>query len=257
MTNKNLKILLLLSLCVLVVGSICTIAYVSDWKDDYESTILQITNELTTSQAELKDSNILVDTLTKEKEELLNKLEYQEKNTKKNELSLSNRISELELQLSEKTRFAQYTRNDVTTPSFVTVSELEAVFPETLKPFAQYFVEAEYEYGINAIFLSAIAAHESGWGTSSLAVNKNNLFGVKGGSSSYQSYESKRDSIFYTAKLLRDNYLIKKDGRFYGVSVDTINYRYCPNDGGYWSNAVDSIAWSLMSSINEKEEANG
>lgn len=250
MSNRTLKILLMISVCILVIGSVCTITYVSDWKDDYESTILQITNELTTSQAELKDSNLSVTTLTKEKEELLNKLEYQETQSKENELSLTNKISELEAQLSEKTRFARYTRSDVTTPSFITVTELEAAFPESLKPFAQHFVEAEYEYGINAIFLSAIAAHESGWATSGLAVYNNNLFGVKGGSG-YQSYDSKRDSIFYTAELLRDHYIP------YGVSVDTINRKYCPGDGGAWSDAVDSIAWSLMSSINKKEKTNG
>lgn len=46
-----------------------------------------------------------------------------------------------------------------------------------------YFYYAEQEYGINGVFLASLAIHESGWGTSSIALNKNNLFG-------YQAYDA-------------------------------------------------------------------
>ena len=41
-----------------------------------------------------------------------------------------------------------------------------------------YFYYAEEEYGLNGIFLASVAIHESGWGTSSIALNKNNLFRI-------------------------------------------------------------------------------
>lgn len=53
-----------------------------------------------------------------------------------------------------------------------------------------YFYYAEQEYGINGIFLAAIAIHESGWGTSKIAQEKNNLFG-------YRAYD---DSAYSSAK---------------------------------------------------------
>lgn len=53
-----------------------------------------------------------------------------------------------------------------------------------------YFYYAEQEYGINGVFLASLAIHESGWGTSSIALNKNNLFG-------YQAYDG---SAYASAK---------------------------------------------------------
>ena len=47
---------------------------------------------------------------------------------------------------------------------------------------ADYFYYAEKQYNINGVFLAAIAIHESGWGTSSISLNKKNLFG-------YQAYD--------------------------------------------------------------------
>lgn len=55
---------------------------------------------------------------------------------------------------------------------------------------SDYFYYAEQEYGINGVFLASLAIHESGWGTSSIALNKNNLFG-------YQAYDG---SAYYSAK---------------------------------------------------------
>ncbi len=44
------------------------------------------------------------------------------------------------------------------------------------------------KYNINGIFLASIAIHESGWGTSQIANDKNNLFGY--GSYDATPYES-------------------------------------------------------------------
>ena len=47
----------------------------------------------------------------------------------------------------------------------------------------QYFIQYQNEFGANALLMYATAANESGWGTSSFAINRNNLFG-------HQAYDS-------------------------------------------------------------------
>lgn len=67
------------------------------------------------------------------------------------------------------------------------------------------FYNAEQKYGINGMFLLSLAAHESGWGTSKLAINKRNLFGLIG--MKFDSYES---CIDYAAQRLVRSYLNPK-----------------------------------------------
>ena len=55
-----------------------------------------------------------------------------------------------------------------------------------------------------------------------------------------------------TAKLICQQYL-KPTGAYYnGVSIYDVNTRYCPNDGGAWSSNISSIAYSLVSKINNR-----
>ncbi len=42
----------------------------------------------------------------------------------------------------------------------------------------QYFYAVQDKYGINGVLQYAMGIHESGWGKSSLSINKNNLFGM-------------------------------------------------------------------------------
>ena len=48
---------------------------------------------------------------------------------------------------------------------------------------AEYFYYIEKQYNINGVFVAAVGIHESAWGTSKLAIQKNNLFG-------YGAYDS-------------------------------------------------------------------
>ena len=48
---------------------------------------------------------------------------------------------------------------------------------------AEYFYYIEKQYNINGIFVAAVGIHESAWGTSKIALQKNNLFG-------YGAYDS-------------------------------------------------------------------
>lgn len=97
----------------------------------------------------------------------------------------------------------------LTTPSGFTVERLDRVLAETgLAGLGQAFYGAEKDTGINGLILAAICAHESGWGTSRLARDKNNLAGL--GAYDGREYacgmtfDSRADCIMFLARLLRD-----------------------------------------------------
>ena len=104
------------------------------------------------------------------------------------------------------------------------------------------FRKAEKETGINALLLIAIANHESDYGRSNNAREKNNLFGFNAyddspfdSASKYRSYG---DSIERVSKKLKDLYL-SEDGRYYkGFSTEAMNHYYSTDPN--WSRRVNS-----------------
>ncbi|RFU64923.1 SH3 domain-containing protein [Peribacillus glennii] len=87
----------------------------------------------------------------------------------------------------------------------------------------QLFIDAAKEYGVNALYLAAHAIHESGFGTSHIALGKNNLFGFGSFDASpyIASYRfSTVDSnIKYIAQQMKATYLNPASGnwRFKGA----------------------------------------
>lgn len=73
------------------------------------------------------------------------------------------------------------------------------------------FYNIEQKYNINGVFLASIAIHESGWGTSRIAVEKKNLFGFGSyDSSPYESsytFDTYEEGLEVVAKSLIKNYL--------------------------------------------------
>lgn len=123
-----------------------------------------------------------------------------------------------------------------------------------LEGLGSWYLKAEQTYGVNAIFLMALTAQESDWGTSHRARTQNNLSGYAVYSSGAEgvTFSSKGESIMETAKLIAENY-INPDGAYYnGVSVASVNIRYCPDDGGHWSSNIIEIAYDLVSKINSQ-----
>ena len=84
----------------------------------------------------------------------------------------------------------------------------------------QYFKEAEETYGQNALMMFSHAATESAYGTSNIAMDKNNLFGYGAADScAYDcaySYDSPRDSIMDYAKKTGDSYSVVTGKYYYG-----------------------------------------
>ena len=126
---------------------------------------------------------------------------------------------------------------DVTAPCEMSTEELSAVLKYELKEYAEEFLQAEEDYGINACFLAAVAAHESGWGQSDLAKNKNNLFGWKG-KDSYKEFESPERCIDFVAWKLSKKYISK------GLNtIDEIAPVYCNEE---WAGYVKDIWGGLI-----------
>lgn len=160
---------------------------------------------------------------------------------------------------------------DVGTQSNLSLEQFEAIFENNsydknniLKNNAKYFYYAEEQYNINGVFLAAIAVHESAWGTSTIARNKNNLFGYCAyDNSPYNSatnFETVAEGIDLVARVLVKNYLnpsgtVLSDGslatgKYYsGKTIESVNMHYATDKN--WSNCVYSWMEKLYNSLPE------
>lgn len=133
-------------------------------------------------------------------------------------------------------------------PSGLTLNDYKKIFTglssDTNKIFQDnytVFYNVEKKYNINGIFLASIAIHESGWGTSQIAKDKNNLFGY--GSYDNTPYESSFEFADYAegietvAKSLVKYYLNPSGTKIYdgetasgwyfnGPTLSGVNTRY-------------------------------
>jgi len=96
----------------------------------------------------------------------------------------------------------------VTTPSGFSAARFERAFAGTgLSGIGETLVQAEELYGINSLVLAAITVHESGWGSSRLAQDKNNLAGLGAYDHSPGSairFENREECVMFLAELLRE-----------------------------------------------------
>ena len=141
-----------------------------------------------------------------------------------------------------------------------TSAELDSGLTGTkLEGLGKDFKEAEDEYGVNAILLMGMAKHESGNGTSSLATEKDNLFGFNAIDQdpigAAKKFKNKGESILYVAKFLKDNYL-NKDGKYFnGISTDGIGKLYATDPD--WSKKVSNMMIEVSSSMLDEFERAG
>lgn len=116
---------------------------------------------------------------------------------------------------------------------------------------AEYFYYIEKQYNINGIFVAAVGIHESAWGTSKIALNKNNLFGYGAyDSNPYNnaySFSNYSECIDLEARMFVKYYLNpsgtsiyggeKAIGTYYnGPTLSGVNVKYATDKN--WSNAV-------------------
>ncbi len=158
---------------------------------------------------------------------------------------------------------------DLSVPSGLTLSDFKTVLSGNLsdknKIFeqnAEVFYNAEQKYNINGIFLAAVGIHESAWGTSRLAMDKNNLFGFNANdrdpynlATTFNDYEN---AIYAVAEALSTKYLhttgtlindsIVASGAYYnGTTLKSVNIRYASDEG--WADKVFSYIQYLYNKL--------
>lgn len=127
---------------------------------------------------------------------------------------------------------------------------------------ATVFYEMEQKYNVNGLFIAAIGIHESGWGTSAIARDKNNLFGYGAyDSSPYESsydFEDYREGIETLSKSMAKYYLNEDGvhiiddeyatGKYYnGSTLRGVNIRYASDTE--WCERVFATMESLYARL--------
>ncbi|GEK35201.1 hypothetical protein KSI01_27340 [Kurthia sibirica] len=145
---------------------------------------------------------------------------------------------------------------DLRKPSNVTTKDLQALLlskgksPDNiLYRLAPEFIKAQASTGVNAQFMFAHAALETGWGNSTIAQYKNNLFG-------YQAYDTcpitcskyfptgEAGLKLYAEKIV-NNYLTKTGAYYNGMNVLDMNVRYAMDQE--WGQKIAFIMQSTKS----------
>lgn len=116
------------------------------------------------------------------------------------------------------------------TPSNLTAEQLGKAFEGTaMKGLEEYFIQAEKETGINALYIAGLACHESGWNTSDFAKTRNNLFGWQAYDNNLNAtkkFTSKEECILFVADKIKTLYL-EENGMFHsGYTISSISKRY-------------------------------
>ena len=114
----------------------------------------------------------------------------------------------------------------------------------------QTFIDAQNKYGINALLLFAMAAHESGNGTSGYATKRNNLFGwnaVDADPNQATSFSSVAVCVNQQAGVNLRGFVDVTDGRFFSSSLGNkgsgLNVKYASDP--YWGMEIASIAHQI------------
>lgn len=161
---------------------------------------------------------------------------------KSSELDAKKRLqTELSIIMSPK-----FKPDDLTYKSNLTYDQLYAILKgSNLEDLTDAFIDAEKEYGVNALGLAGLVAVESGWNSSDRSEYQNNLTGyaVYSDSSEGKYFESKYDCVMHTAKLLKEDYLNPKGQWHTGYSIDSVNTNYSSDDD--WSSKITTIASKL------------
>lgn len=197
--------------------------------------------------AELEQQNELaaqhierLETLLEQQSELLARMEGASRDVM---LTLNGQVS--------RGAFRRPDRTPVRFPSGLTAEELAQRLNGTaLALVASDFIQAEADTGVNALFLAALAAHESSWGTSDLARTKQNLFGFTAYDAapdeSAASFASWSACIAYVARYLADEYLTPGGAYYDGGTLASIGSLYASDP--LWASQILTIWGELTAS---------
>ncbi len=106
------------------------------------------------------------------------------------------------------------------------------------------FVAAQNKYNINAVYIMAHAAWESGWGKSKIARKKKNLFGYGAFDASPMNsawaFDSYADSVDVVMYYVKRDYLLP-DGQYWGgaPTLEGMNKKYATDES--WKFGIVSV----------------
>ena len=156
--------------------------------------------------------------------------------------------------------------SDVTRISNLTSSQLVGILnayggdARNFVPHAAGLITAEQKYHVNVFFLLGIEALESGWATSSISRNCNNLGGVCESSAhpsngcgsnsncSFAYFPSVSHFVDYHARMLQVNYLTPGGDFYHGKTPSAVVTDYCPGCSD-WPGIVIQIANELFQEV--------
>ena len=122
-------------------------------------------------------------------------------------------------------------------------------------------IQNQNTYGVNGLLMLSIAANESAWGTSSIAQNKNNLFGLNAVDSSpgtsADTYADVNTCIKNFAQgYMSKGYLHPSDWRYFGGFLGNkasgVNVKYASDP--YWGEKAAAIAWNLDEKMGNQDQ---
>ena len=163
-------------------------------------------------------------------------------------VQLEERNSELEQTLQNRTstlsrggRPGGWMTMPITQPSGLDAAFFERAFAGTeLVGIGEALIAAEAETGVSALVLAGICTLETGWGSSRLAREKNNMAGLGAFDGREDecgfAFDSRDESILYLARLLAVDYA--PGGQFFGGSHDLagVGVRYASDPA--WASKV-------------------
>ena len=135
---------------------------------------------------------------------------------------------------------------DVSKPSGVTKAELKLITRGNLKGLEGSFIKAEQDYGVNCLFVIAIASLESADGT--ICFKPNNMFGF-----GRSGFSSKAECIDVVSRALARNYLSTSGSLYCGKTISAVNKRYAASST--WDDKVAARMTSYYATISKNRSA--
>ncbi len=139
---------------------------------------------------------------------------------------------------------------NLTLPSGITLGQIQAFLSGTpLEADSSYFIQAEQNSHVSAIYLVSDAVLETGWGqTSCIYPSKHNLFGLEAYDSNpcgdAMSFPSDQACIAYDGNFIYNDYLVPSGPYYHGPTVQGIGVDYASDSS--WAAKIVQIGDDLQ-----------
>lgn len=133
-------------------------------------------------------------------------------------------------------------KRSIYNPTGLSAEQFESLLTGTgIEGLGQAFVDMENKWGVDGLFCMSVAFHESAKGTSRLAINNNNLFGMRA-RSGWKKFNSKYENILYFGEYMNKNL-------YKGKTTEEIGHIYCPPNTDHWFNCVNKYYQDFLSRL--------